>query len=82
MTNLIPITVAKTIWLVEAFDHNPESDSATLQWAFTTREAAHAVYHRGEREVRSMHWKLSRVELDAAEYANHHIDLIKAEEAQ
>ena len=73
----------KTVWRVHAFRLNTgddDDDGTVYSQYFTTREAAHEIYHRGEKEIGIVYgidWHLKMYALDA-NYAEEELDeLIK-----
>jgi hypothetical protein len=70
--------MTKTVWRVHAFrlndvdvdddDYYLDEDGTVYSQYFTTREAAHEIYARGEKEigiVHGIHWHLKMYALDA-----------------
>lgn len=78
--------MTKTVWRVHAFKFdntsvdNDDDVIDVYSHFFTTREAAHEIYHRGEKEIGiayNIHWHLKRYALDA-DHATEELDeLIK-----
>lgn len=67
------------VWIVRAFD--PVDDYYTVfLFAFPDRPSAHAIYARGEREIRSLHWSLTMVPFGDTDFANYSLDQLKEEQ--
>lgn len=69
------------IWIVRAETY-PGLHRLVYEYGFPDRATAHALYARGEREVRQLHWSLNMVPFNEAEHAAHDIDLLKEEYAE
>lgn len=72
------LTKMPQVWLVTAEEFNPETPGPYFPFmmAFSTREQAHEVYARGERELNWMHWNLQGVPFDDLKYAHDDLDIL------